>query len=355
MNNTKAPSPLPSADYEAIEDALLQSSRGRWFLSEYGQRNRTADTKMLLDAITKLEKTVTKPGKPAESAHIRNDLIEMAEAISQTRSEIASMRTQDEEDCQFTSATEELDAIVEATENATSDILEAAEDVQELAWVLREKGTEDEACDRLDARATDIYTACSFQDITGQRTGKVVKTLRFLENRVLAMIEIWGLEDVAVHDHGNDDERPDAHLLNGPARRGEEVNQNDIDQLLIDDGQNTPVFEGEVTPPSQIAEAAPAAEEPPQDVAMAAEPVAQTIEQPAEQPVEDSFDAPPLEAQAPATAVSQDAEEPEIDSAENGVAQVVELEGEVEAVAFSAPADLDIDELDETKTQVLFT
>ncbi|MHA1165624.1 MAG: hypothetical protein ACTSP0_08615, partial [Alphaproteobacteria bacterium] len=170
MNKIKAPSPIRTADYEAIEDALLQSARGRWFLSEYGQRNRTADTKMLLDAITKLEKTVKQPNSPAEHVHMRNDLLEMAEAISKTRSEIASMRAPNEEDCQFMSATEELDAIVEATEKATSDILEAAEDVQELAWVLREKGTEDEACDRLDARATDIYTACSFQDVTGQRT-----------------------------------------------------------------------------------------------------------------------------------------------------------------------------------------
>ncbi len=142
MSNSKAPSPLRTADYEAIETALLQSTRGRWFLTEYTQRNRNADTRMLLDALSKLETAVLKPQQPAKDAHLRNDLIEMAEAISQTRSEISAMRSADVEDCQFTSATEELDAIVEATEKATSDILEAAEDIQELAWVLREKGTE---------------------------------------------------------------------------------------------------------------------------------------------------------------------------------------------------------------------
>ena len=231
MSNSKAPSPIRTADYEAIEEALLQSSRGRWFLSEYNQRNRTADTSMLLDAITKLETAVLMPQKPAENTHIRTNLIEMAEAISQTRSEIAAMRSANQEDCQFTTATEELDAIVEATEKATSDILEAAEDVQELALVLREKGSEDEACDRLDARATDIYTACSFQDLTGQRTSKVVKTLSFLENRVLAMIDIWGLEDIDVCDRKLPEEQGDAHLLNGPARNGEGVNQAEVDQM----------------------------------------------------------------------------------------------------------------------------
>ena len=310
----------------------MQSARGRWFLSEYGQRNRTADTKMLLDAITKLETAVMQPNKPAEHVHMRNDLIEMAEAISQTRSEIASMRSTDEQDCQFYSATEELDAIVEATEKATSDILEAAEDVQELAWVLREKGTEDEACDRLDARATDIYTACSFQDVTGQRTGKVIKTLRFLENRVLAMIEIWGLEDVDVQKHACDDERPDAHLLNGPARRGEEANQDDIDQLLIAKPENAPVIEGDVAPQTQKAETVPAVDECPEAGTLPGNPIGDGVEAASTQPP------------APVMAMST----------ENMTSLNEELPGEVEAVDFSAPAALDIDELDDTKTQALF-
>jgi chemotaxis protein CheZ len=35
---------------------------------------------------------------------------------------------------------------------------------------LREQGLEAEICDMLDTKATDVYTACSFQDLTGQRT-----------------------------------------------------------------------------------------------------------------------------------------------------------------------------------------
>ncbi len=62
---------------------------------------------------------------------------------------------------------------------------------------MREKGTDIELCDKIDQRATDIYTACSFQDITGQRTEKVVKALRFIEQRINAMIEIWGVDDIA--------------------------------------------------------------------------------------------------------------------------------------------------------------
>lgn len=294
MSISKAPSPLREADYEAIESALLQSMRGRWFLAEYTRQNRSGDTRMLLDAITKLETSVKQPREDAPRNNVRRDLLEMAEAISKTRSEISAMRSADVDDCKFNSATEELDAIVEATEKATSDILTAAEDIQETAWLLRENGGCEQSCDKLDAHATDIYTACSFQDLTGQRISKVVHTLRFLENRVLAMIDIWGLEDLDARDRIPEAERAGADLLNGPARKGEGIDQSQID-LVIDfgkDGDKT--IEGEGKPQAQREASEPAA------------------------------------------------------------AQNPPMAGEVEASAFSTPADLDIDGLDETKAQALF-
>ena len=50
-----------------------------------------------------------------------------------------------------------------------------------MAWTLREQGLEATVCDLLDAKATEVYTACSFQDLTGQRTRKVIGVLRYLE------------------------------------------------------------------------------------------------------------------------------------------------------------------------------
>ena len=85
-------------------------------------------------------------------------------------------------------------------------------------------------------RSHEILMACSFQDITGQRTTKVVNTLRYLEQRVNAMIEIWGIESMdgakpPLHAAPPDDQRPDSHLLNGPALEGG-VSQDDVDALL---------------------------------------------------------------------------------------------------------------------------
>jgi hypothetical protein len=94
-----------------------------------------------------------------------------------------------------------------------------------------------ELCDRIDQRAVDIYTACSFQDITGQRTGKVVRALCLIEQRINAMIEIWGVEDIAskVGDISARMERvaeEEAALLTGPQRGGEGLGQEDVDPLM---------------------------------------------------------------------------------------------------------------------------
>jgi chemotaxis regulatin CheY-phosphate phosphatase CheZ len=223
--------PLSEADYEAIEAAVVETNRGRWFLAEYARRNRHADTKMLLTAIDRLEAAI-RGERTAESVdRIRFDLVEMAKAIARTKAEIAAIKPDVEQAGKFGEATEELDSIVSTTEAATSDILAAAEQIQEVAWTLREQGLDPEVCDLLDARATAIYTACSFQDLTGQRTRKVIQVLRYLEGRINAMIDIWGLDGAMAAEaaHARADE---AALASGPARAGHGLDQADVDIVM---------------------------------------------------------------------------------------------------------------------------
>jgi len=224
-------------DYAALEATLRDTPLGRWFLAEYMRRNRTPETQLLLDAIGRLEAAVLQPQRQTGFATVLAELLEMSEAIARTRREIAQLRPPQQFDKQLSGATEELDQIVEATEKATSDILSAAEDIQEVAWMLREKGVEAESCDRLDQRAIDIYTACSFQDITGQRTGKVVRALHLIEQRINAMIEIWGVEDIAhkvdaVTEVMERAALEEGSFLGGPQKHGEGLRQHDVDEML---------------------------------------------------------------------------------------------------------------------------
>jgi len=237
MSENTTPPSVVEQDYEDIQAAVMETGRGRWFLNEFAQRNRVADTQILLEAIKKLETMVAEKEAPAspdsDVEKIRFDIVDMANAIALTKQEIAEINSGDNDDSRLDMATAELDAIVVAAETATSDILSAAESVQEVAWTMREEGAGEADFDKLDGLATDIYMACSFQDVTGQRTSKVIGVLQFLESRIMAMMEIWGIEN---SDHvsvgGDKPACDDNHLLNGPALEGEGIDQDDVDLML---------------------------------------------------------------------------------------------------------------------------
>lgn len=238
---TLPPSPLRESDYEAIEAAVMETEKGRWFLAEYARRHRNADTEIVLSAIGGLERMMKRERRP-DVDRIRLDIGEMKDAIERTKAEIAQIKHDAVQGSHFDKASNELDAIVSQTEQATSDILAAAEKIQEIAWTMREAGIEEEICQAVEDLTTTIYMACSFQDLTGQRTQKVVHVLRYLEHRIDSMIDIWGMEDAEVRktsaEAGNTgpvlDTRPDAHLLNGPALAGHGMDQGDVDDLLFD-------------------------------------------------------------------------------------------------------------------------
>jgi hypothetical protein len=183
---------IDPAEYAAIESTIGATERGRWFLAEHARRARADEMQTVLSAIERLERRMLADRATEAVGSLRGDLADMAEAIHRTKAEITALSVPGADQTRLASASQALDAIVRATEQATSDILGAAEEVQEAAWVLRERHIEPEVCEALDRHATAIYTACSFQDLTAQRTARIIYTLRYLEDRIAAMIAIWG-------------------------------------------------------------------------------------------------------------------------------------------------------------------
>ncbi len=175
-------------------------------------------------------------GLAYEARDVRLEIAQMVRTIGRAKTEIAAIKHPYAEDDRIMAAAGELDAIVVATETATEDILGAAEKIESLAEQLREQNADIEevvvASDHLANEATKIFQACNFQDITGQRTQKVVKTLRFIEGRILAMIEIWGrqaFEDLPVEPLDGEDT---GNLMNGPQLDDQGLTQADIDALM---------------------------------------------------------------------------------------------------------------------------
>jgi chemotaxis protein CheZ len=103
------------------------------------------------------------------------------------KQEIASLRVDDITEAHIPAATDELDAIVGHTAQATNEILDCCETLEGVA--ARVGPAEAEA---LQGAITRIYEACSFQDITGQRIGKVVAALKAIESRIGAVTERFG-------------------------------------------------------------------------------------------------------------------------------------------------------------------
>lgn len=224
--------------YEALYEAVMANPKGRKFLEEFAKRNRVAETNAVLEAVERLKNHMNEAREEARIDVLRGELQEMASAIKQTRGEIAAIKADKTQLDRFSSATGELEEITAATEHATSDILEAAEAIQTLTETLRENEATAGLADAIEEHTTNIFLACSFQDITGQRTTKVVSVLKFIEQRVNAMIEIWGItqKEMAKKATANaDDQRPDAALMSGPAQKGEAIDQGAIDAMLSGD------------------------------------------------------------------------------------------------------------------------
>lgn len=91
------------------------------------------------------------------------------EYIANARTEIATLSGGEvTEDTGIDRAGLELDAIVQATEDATNTIMNAAEEI--MGADLSDEGGQASVQDAV----MRIFEACSFQDITGQRISKVV-------------------------------------------------------------------------------------------------------------------------------------------------------------------------------------
>ncbi len=79
-----------------------------------------------------------------------------------------------------------------------------------------------------------IFEASSFQDLTGQRTSKVIATLKFIDESIHRLILAFfgeGADDMRQTKPQRDTNSEDA-LLDGPQLPGAENKQEDIDAVL---------------------------------------------------------------------------------------------------------------------------
>ena len=131
------------ADYDAIKEAFMETSRGRWFLGEYAKRNRNADTKMVLDAVARIEETISAQKKPERDPLLDEALASLRTALGEAR-EAASAAIGDL-----------------ALEQNLAPVRKGARVIREIAWRLREIGADSRICDLIDSQVAAIDGAAT--------------------------------------------------------------------------------------------------------------------------------------------------------------------------------------------------
>jgi chemotaxis protein CheZ len=207
----------PFANLVLLSDRLKQTSHDKLSLPDI-----ISIAEMLTSSLQPLLRRI--------DSTIQRELRGILGRIEGLRTEIAKVRADDITNIRIPEMGRELHAVVESTETATNTIMAAAE------AVLGAEATDLETYKQLVSdKMMEIFEACSFQDITGQRVTKVVETVEVIEERINLLCGMLAQNNV---DAGDDDalserdQRKKDLILNGPAHAGEGVDQADIDKFF---------------------------------------------------------------------------------------------------------------------------
>ncbi len=132
------------ADYDAIREAFMETSRGRWFLGEYAKRNRNADTAMVLDAVARIEDAL------AAQRQERGRSDGLAEAVAALRGAVEE-------------AGEAASAAISGLrlEEQLAPIHKGTRIIREISWRWREIGADSRICDLIDSQLSAIEASCA--------------------------------------------------------------------------------------------------------------------------------------------------------------------------------------------------
>jgi hypothetical protein len=161
-------------DYAAISEAFMETSRGRWFLTEYAKRNRNADTRMVLDAVARIEQSLAAQKEETLAAQreglaAQQQAADAAAAKSAASAAAAAAEASDNRlraalatirvavEAAQVSATEALDGL--ALEQRQAAVRKGARVLREIAWRLREIGNDSRICDLIDSQVAVIEKA----------------------------------------------------------------------------------------------------------------------------------------------------------------------------------------------------
>ena len=168
--------------------------------------------------------------------NLQQELAQIQETIMRNKRELASL-IGDGKERRMARAGDELRAAVDGMDYATQKILKSVEAIDESARSLT-ASLKDEykrsLAQEIQDHVVQIYEACNFQDIAGQRIGNVIGTMTMVEDQVAAVIDRCNVTDGRNETPVPAKPASGRGLLNGPKLDGDSghASQNDIDALF---------------------------------------------------------------------------------------------------------------------------
>lgn len=169
---------IESESFDAIEQAVRETERGRWFLDEFARRNRQSNTEMLLDSITKLEDAVAR-AKPTRSAEdVRSDLSTL---LSEIETLTADLALSPEAKAGYARG---LGALTARSAKLLYDLAISADTVRDLAAQLKSMPIPEKIHLSLDDETTKIIAGASEQMRLIRRFEALIEIQNFIRHRI---------------------------------------------------------------------------------------------------------------------------------------------------------------------------
>lgn len=167
-------------EYRAIEATLLQTARGRWFLSEHGRRARRLDSRQLEDALQRLQSTLREP--PALLGQLKAELEAVQSLIGDSKRRATSRPAQ-------AAPAHDAGGSSVAPDVGPGSILRAAEDIHELAWAVQSGAPDADRSAEIARHAARLYAMSLQQAVESERVQRLVTSLDEATRKIGAVLE----------------------------------------------------------------------------------------------------------------------------------------------------------------------
>lgn len=169
---------IENENFDAIEKAVRETERGRWFLDEFARRNRQSNTEMLLQSISKLEDAVARAKPSAAAEEMREHLATLLSEIDTLNADLALSPEPN------TGYARGLGALTARSAKLLYDLAISADTVRDHAAQLRAMSVPEQLISVLDDETSKIISGASEQMRLMRRFEAMIEIQTFIRRRV---------------------------------------------------------------------------------------------------------------------------------------------------------------------------